>query len=353
MPPRSHPPIAKPSEHSILLNLARRALIFLAPDGQPYATIPLSGNTVPLYSQLFRDWLSLVFEEHGYLPGSAQYAAILRKLDEDAQCFLAPFTVHLRTAHQGDRTYCIDLDNNRNEAIEVTSKQWTTTYNDACRFNRPESALPLPTPEPVKAKIHHFLMRLFRIEKADALALSTWLVSALLPDLKPPMLVITGSESDEAVRKLRTIIDPVRCPINVLPRSEAQLGIKALTNRIPTFSLGPTLSESCKHNLNKLRTGLTVQLKKANSSRPATETTVHRPILIAAPKAHQIHEGQINVVINYTCDTDHAQILGALLDAVVAGIREMTRQPQREYFAAPDMQPFVGPPPPEPPPPFT
>ena len=352
MPPRSHIKVPEPSVHSILLNIARRAHIFLSPDGQPHATIPLSGNTVPIYNQLFRDWLSLAFEERGFLPSSAQYGAVLRKLDEDARTCPQPLPVHIRAALGTNRTYHLDLDNSANEAIEINGKQWTTTYNDTCRFHRTEDAIPLPAPEPNTGPIHAFLMRLFSITEPNAQMLATWLVSAMLPDLKPPILVITGTQADEAAGKLRSIIDPVKCATSLLPVTENQFGQLGLLNRIPVFSIGPALTEKAKCSLNKLRTGISVKLKQVNKSRPAIKVMIHRPIIISSPAPIAIHESQLNIEINETCNTLPEQILASLLDAAVKGIREMAKQPEKETFAFPSLLPSL-PPPAEPPPPDT
>ena len=353
MPPRSHIPVEKPTEHSLLLNIARRAHLFLTPDGQPHVTVPLTGNTVPLYSPIFRDWLSQAFEERGFLPSSAQYGAVLRKLDADAHTAPHTFPVHIRAARNGHHTYRIDLDNSQNEAIEVNGKQWSTTYNENCRFRRPQASLPLPTPTPNNAPIEKFLMRLFSITEPNAQMLATWLVSALLPDLKPPILVITGEEAFEAAQKLRTIIDPVKCPINALPVTENQFGRLALINRVPTFSVGTQLTKNCIAHLNNLRKGITVIPREASKTRENVQTTIHRPIIIAAHALIQIHGSQVNIEINKTCSTNHDEILASLLVAVVAGIHEMTRIPEIEHFNAPDLVPAPTAAELQPPPPFT
>ena len=328
MPPRSHQPVQEPSQHSILLNIARRAHIFLTPDQQPYATVPLTGNTVPLYSATFRTWLSQAFEERGFLPSASQFGTVLRKLDEDAHNGNTPqLTVHLRTACHGNHSYRIDLDNLQNEAVEINGKQWSTTYNENCRFTRPQSAFSLPKPAETKAEIHKFLMPMFNITEPNAQMLVSWLVSALLPDLKPPILVITGTASDEGAAKLRSLIDPVTCPINVLPTTKNQFAQAAINNKVLVFQLDASPTNNCKAALNRLRKGMSVNLKEASRSRAPIAALIHRPIIISAEEPIKLHTSQLHIEINETRDVVHEQILGSLLDAVVRGIHEMTRRP--------------------------
>ena len=264
----------------------------------------------------------------------------MRKLEQDAHKTLEPFPVHIRTALHGHNTYRIDLNNDKNEAIEVNGKQWTTTFNENCRFRRPASSLPLPTPEANKAPIQNFLMRLFSIKEPEAQMLVTWLVSAMLPNLKPPVLCITGQAAVDAAEKLRSIIDPMRSAGNILPVTENQFGVMAIINHIPTFSLGTSITENCKSNLNKLRTGIKVKLIQVGTKREALTATIHRPVIVSAQGPIKIHDSQLNIEINETCNTLHEQILASLLDAIVRGIREMTRQQQQEYFSATQVLPM-------------
>ena len=339
MPPRSHIKVPEPSVHSILLNIARRAHIFLTPEGQPHVTVPLSGNTVPLFSPIFRDWLSQTFEERGFLPSASQYGAVMRKLEEDAHACPVPFPVHIRTAIHRRHTYRFDLDNSSNEAIEVNGKQWAVVNNENCRFRRPVSSLPLPTPEPNKAPIEKFLMRLFSIKEPQAQMLVTWLIAAMLPNLKPPVLFITGEAAVEAAEKLRSLIDPMRSPGNLLPVTGQQFATMAIVNRVPTFSLGTSITENCKTNLNKLRTGIKVKLIQIGTRREELTTTIHRPLILSAQGPIQIHDKQLNIEINETCSTLHEQILASLLDAVVRAIREMSLQPVPQYFTVTEVLP--------------
>ena len=332
MPPSSHPPQKPPTEHTLLLNIARRATIFVSPDFQPHATIPLNGNTVPIASPTFRTWLSQAFEERGFIPSPAQTGAVLRKLCEDALAYPIIQPVHIRTAPSAPHTYRLDLANPASEAIEINGKEWTTVYNLDCRFRRPLASIAYPTPENTEAPFHKFLERLFHLSEPIAQALSTWMVAAMLPDLTPPILVITGSASDVAVRKLRTILDPVTCPIHALPTTKQQFGQLAFSNRVLAFSIGKRITESCRETLNKLRTGLPVRLQNPTKTHDLIETTLHRPIIISAETEIEIGPHQLTIEINETSETALDKVFAALLDAVVRGIHEMTRQSMPEPF---------------------
>ena len=176
----------------------------------------------------------------------------------------------------------------------------------------------------------------FSISEPQAQMLTTWLVSALLPDCKPPILVITGEANAEAAMKLHTLIDPVTCALLPLPSTKYQYAEAALNNKVLAFQAGLQPTKLCTANLNLLSKGMSLPLKENSKSRAILHTVLHRPIIIAAEEPIKIHDRQLNIEINETRDAVHEQVLGALMDAVVRGIHEMSRQPARIPLMEPE-----------------
>ena len=79
----------------------------------------------------------------------------------------------------------------------------------------------------------------------------------------------------------------------------------------------------CKETLNKLRTDLPVRLQNSTKTHDLIETTIHRLIIISA---------EASIEINETSETALDKVFAALLDALVRGIHEMTRQAMTEPF---------------------
>ena len=338
--------LAEPSQHSRLFEIAQRADIFLTPNQQPFATVPTSGNTVPLYSAIFRSWLTLAFEENGYRPSAAQYGAVLRALDEENHNSPRINPVHIRTALNGPATYRFDLAGTENEAIEINGKEWKTVYNLGCRFRRPQSSKPFPKPDDNPVQLYKFLERLFSLKESDAHALSVWLVAAMLPDLTPPILVITGKAADTAAGKLRNLIDPMINPTLPMHITKQQFGKQALINNVLAFCLDYDLSPKRTAIVNQLSTGMDVVLKDVSKSREETTTKIHRPVILSAAKEIKISATQVVIEINEaSLETYADQLFASLLLAVVRGIHEMTRQPKPEPLTYQVMLPNPPPPP--------
>ena len=123
-----------------------------------------------------------------------------------------------------------------------------------------------------------------------------------------------------------------------------EFGKQALINNVLAFRVNTELSPKRNAIVNELSTGFEVVLKDVSKSREETTTTIHRPIIISATRAVEISETQLVIEINETCETYIDQIFASLLNAVVGGIREMTRQPKPEPFIYQDLLPTPPPP---------
>ena len=304
MAPNSHPPEIPVSAHLRLLEISSRAKLFLTPDKQPHAS--LGDNTVPLYSAMFRSWLSDRFEYHGFFPSPAQYGAVLRKLDDDAHKGADTLQVHLRTAlTTKPHHYRYDLANQDSEAIAINGKQWSIVPDLSCAFRRPQSSIKLPKPVKSKVPIHFFLMDLFHIKQEQVQTLANWLVAAMLPDLKPPILVIAGRSNQRSSQQNSIFNRPRHLSDSLAAKQQEPVGTIGDSQ--------PCGSASGGFNINQKLQSI-------------AKFVAHRPIIISALGPIAIDEKQINLEINKTSETELNAVLGALLNAVVNGIHEMTRR---------------------------
>ncbi len=297
-----------------LLNLAaERIQPFLSLDNQSHAILP-SGAATPIYSEDFFVFLNqLADNNQTEIANTSSLNFVLRKLDAQAHSSGRIQPVPLRTFQPDPQTLLLDLHDNF-DAVELTRKSWKITSNLDTQFLRPSLNLPLPAPEQPLNDLPTYLAAIFQIASEPARQLADWLAVALLPDGRPPILLITGEARDEAAAKLRKIIDPIPQPLFPLPHNANQMGQLALTNRILAFALYGNLTECKQRTLNTLSQGMTVKLKEVNKRHAARFTKVARPIIVAAETNVQISRHQITVEINYAGQGDHPQILGALLN---------------------------------------
>lgn len=290
-------------------------------------------NQVPLCSSEFFTWVTRVLEDRGIYPSAGQLSHFIRILDgqtREAQIFRS---VNHRIYQTAPKTYRIDLHNREMEVINLSADGWCIDDNYDSSFYTPDGTLPFLRPEPIKTKLPQCLEKLLHLPQEKAKQLSTWLVEALLPGNIVPALVITGTARYQAATKLRQLLDPMICPLLVMPSTTRRLGQVALTNRVMALSISGKLPPARIVALNDLRTGLQVDLKQVDRSSGPSSTLLQRPIILALEKEQNIHEGQLTIEVNETAMAEPADLLAALLDAAVEAIRE-TEEKEKEiiYF---------------------
>ncbi len=318
---RQHP--AEPTAFEQLLAACTIASFFLSTSRQSCATLP-DGSATPIYSEQFRGWiLKQAADQALPIPSPSRLAHVLRHHDNILQTTGVPSTtVHNRIAIQPDGSIYLDLQT-ENEAIEVTGKKWTRTHQHPATFRRHDLNLPLPVPTLTKATTTQLLAKSMGLTELDASPLAHWLTLALLPNVAAPILVITGEARIEATRLLRNIIDPVVHPLFPLPITENQLGQLAQWNSVLAFDAGPFITEGRKSALRRLRRGVPMRIREVSRRQSPIYETTQRPILIAADAVVEIEKNQINIEINQCNEAPLDQLLGALLNQLVAAIKQI------------------------------
>ena len=338
MPPSSHKTERPPSNTTRLLELALRPALFLSQNHQPHILCPLSATAAPLYSQTTLSWLTHAAQQQlGLLPSPQQLGRVISALDHQARTSAIIETLHTRTAAIAPKSYQIDLGTLDQRTIQVTGKQWNLSESRTVQFTRPETAdeLPIPVPCPIPAAT--CLAKMFDIPEADAHLLSCWLAQALLPDQKPPILVITGEANYEAVTKLRKLVDPVFHEIIELPANQKQLAQQAIENRILAYSTYSDLSPRKAEQLRAVSRAMPARLCQANKKYAPLYTTVHRPVIIAADKPITVSPTQITIRIDKAHQAYAHELLGAILDVVVEIAGQPVEYPEPLIFTVPEL----------------
>ena len=329
-----HPPVTlyseskllKPKLYDLLLEVARRAPLFLTPARQPF--VNLTSGAIPLYSEDFRGWLShQLIAENLPFPSPVTSCRILRQLDEDAHHLpnLEVHPAHLRI-ESTPRGYYIDLKKGT-DPIHLTGKHWQQEPNPSPAFFRPETNNTLTTPTHSHRPLNTHLSQAFGISEGPAAQLAQWLQLAMRPDQLCPLLIITGDLRDEATRAIRQLIDPGTCAILPLPVTQNQMGEMALFNRVLAFSMDKHLSPTKRSAIRSISQGTGVRLRQANPHRPRISETLRRPVILSAEVAPALCRNQINIEINQANEFATSEVLAALLDELVLTLRRENKVP--------------------------
>jgi hypothetical protein len=262
--------------------------------------------------------------------------------------------VHLRVAEDCGDLY-IDLCDPDWQAIPVTAVGWQVVQSPPVRFRRTPGMLPLPFPERGATidALHPFL----NIPPGDIHIVVAWLLAALRDRGPYPILVLTGehgSAKSTFGRILRSLIDPNRVALATLPPSGRDLFIAAHNSRALMFENVSRLSPVLSDNLCRLATGAGFRIRKLHTNADETLLTAQRPILLEGISNFvtrgDLQDRSITLalepVTNRRTEAElmrefeiaRPRIFGALLDMLVAGIRDL---PNAKLLDTPRMADFA------------
>jgi hypothetical protein len=138
----------RPKQADLLIDLARSAQLFHAPDGRAFADLNINGHreTWGTGSEGFRQWLSrLFYEATGGAPSSEAYQSALNVIEGKARFEGPERIIHIRVGGLDGRLY-LDLADKKWRAVEIDSNGWRLIENPPVRFRRPSGMKPLPQP---------------------------------------------------------------------------------------------------------------------------------------------------------------------------------------------------------------
>jgi Bifunctional DNA primase/polymerase, N-terminal/Primase C terminal 2 (PriCT-2) len=342
----------KPSAAVMLARIAAEAhsddgrALFHNADGQGYADLIVNGHreTHPVRSQSYKQWLVREFyQSSGKAPSSEALSTALNLIEAQALFEGARREVNLRVAQRRD-TYYLDLCNDKWQAVEIDAEGWRVVDRPPVRFIRRKGMRSLP--KPVKGASVGLLRKYVNIKNdADFRLILAWLVAALRPVGPYPVLTVTGragTGKTTLCKLLHDLIDPSltkegRAP----PRDSRDLSIAANNSFVVHFDNLSDLPGWMSDMLARLATGggfATRQLytdeeeKIFRGVRPVVLNGIEnfitrgdlasRSIFITLPQIKD-KARQSERTLLPAFEKDKGAILGALLDVVVHGLREL------------------------------
>ncbi len=338
----------RPAQADILVALADEADLFHTPGGNDaYATVAVGDvlDTARINGRLFRGWLAgRFYRETGKTPCAQALQDALGVLAGRAIYEGPEIPVAVRVAeHEG--TIWLDLADRARRAVQVSATGWRVVDSASCpvRFTRPGGVLALPVPVAGGSLLPLRALANLRDGTSWPLALA-WLTAALRPQGPYPVLTLGGEQGcakSTASRMLRGLVDPNRAPIRAEPREARDLMIAARNGWVIGLDnlshICPWLSDA----LCRLLTGGGFSARQLyedaeecifDSQRPVIlngiEELATRPdladraIALTLPSIAET-ERRPEAELWPQYEAERPAMLGALLDAVSAGLRNL------------------------------
>jgi hypothetical protein len=315
--------------------------------GTAFADITVEGHreTWPIRSKRFRSFLRRChYQATGEAASAAEIRSALDLLEARAVFDGPERTVHIRAAQHAGRIY-LDLADQYWRAVDIGPDGWRVIGSPPVRFRRPAGMLPLPVPER-GGSIETLRSFLNLPSRNDFVLIVAWLLAALRADGPYPLLAISGEQGSAKTvlsKLLKTLIDPNAAPVRSLSREERELMIAANNGYLLAFDNLSGLPVLLSDALCRLASGGSFAVRQLYSdddevlfeaARPillnGIEEVVSRPdlgdraiFLTLTPIGEAQRRSEAELWRQF--EIARPRILGALLDAVVDGLRAVSR----------------------------
>jgi hypothetical protein len=341
--------ISGPSERTqkqsdILLRLSQSADLFHTPDSTGYADLDINGHreTWPVKAKGFTRWLARAFfEETGGASGSEALQSALNVIEAKAHFDAIERAAHVRVASLDGKLY-LDRCDPAWRAIEIDESGWRIVAEPPVRFRRSSGGLELPTPE--RGGSIDDLRPFLNVSDRDFILIVAWTLAALIDRGPYPVLAFAGEQGtakSTSSKILRALIDPNTAPLRALPRNDRELFISANNAHLLVFDnvsgLPPWLSDT----MCRLSSGGGFSVRSLYSNNDEVLFDASRPIILNGigdiitrpdladrslfitleliPEIKRKADRELLAAF----EAKRPRILGALLDALVVGLRRL------------------------------
>ena len=334
--------------------------LFHDPDQRGWASVRIGGHweNHAIRSRHFQ--LLLLRTYYGATsesPGSQAIRAAQDLFEARALFDAQECPVHLRVAEHGGRLY-VDLCDRAWRAVEIDAEGWRVVDTPPAKFRRTRGSQPLPEPE--RGGSLEELRPFFNVDHHGWILIRAFLVAALRPGLPLPILVAKGEQGagkSTACRVISSLIDPRNSALRGVPREVRDLTAAARNSWLVCFDNLSRLPEELADAACRLATGGGFGGRELYSDHDEAIFDATRPLVFnAIPDLGAARPDFLDraLIVEFQSIApemrrDEAQfwrefserlprILGALLDAAVAGLRNL---PQVKLAEAPRMADFA------------
>jgi hypothetical protein len=332
----------------ILARLASTARLFRSADGHYCAQVPV-GSRLEIFSLKsagLRDWLI-----DGYLghepepPSSWALRRVIGMLEARARFNTGIPDVFVRVGQEAastDAPYFLDLGDASGRAVAIDDGGWDIVDRPTLCFRRPEGLLPLPAP--ARGGSIDLVRSYVNLNEPDFRLMLAWLTAALRPVGPYPILVLNGEQASgksTLARILRLLVDPQACPSLSLPKSTHDLMATAVNGWLLMYENISAIPGWLSDSLCQLAFGGGFATRTLFTNDERSLIYAQRPIILVGIHDFvgrpDLRDRSVFLHLNPIPRTqrrteralwpafraDHPQILGALLDAIAGGLREL------------------------------
>ena len=324
----------------------------------PLFALTLTGRTIRFVRRAFQLFLLRIYYLHtGESPGSRAIRAAAELFEARALFDGEECPVHLRVAEHGGRLY-LDLCDRAWRAVEIDDEGWRIVDRPPAKFRRTRGSQPLPEPE--RGGSLEELRPFFNVDHHGWILIRAFLVAALRPGFPLPILVAKGEQGagkSTACRVISSLIDPRTSALRGVPREVRDLTAAAKNSWLVCFDNLSRLPEELADAACRLATGGGFGGRQLYSDHDEAIFDATRPLVfnaipdLGSARPDFLDRALIVEFLSITPEVrrDEAQfwrefserrprIMGALLDAAVAGIRnlpqiKLDRPPRLADFA--------------------
>ena len=333
------------TQASQLIDIAKTGCTLFRDGDDAFADVENDGNreTWPVRSRRFGQWLQLrYFEDHGGAPNNEALQTARGTIEATARFQGPAHRVYRRVASFEGCLY-LDLCDSAWRAVEIAGNGWRIVERAPVRFVRSRTAREIPIPEP-GGRIEDLRSFLNLADDNGFVLAVAWVLAALRMQGPFPVLAITGeqgSAKSTCARILRTLVDPHDAPLRSAPRNEQDLFIAARNAHVLAFdnlsAVHPWLSDA----LCRISTGGGFAARELYSNDEECVISVERPQILngidEVVSRGDLADRAIFLALTAIADADRKpeaalwadfeaarpRILGALLDALVVGLRRL------------------------------
>jgi hypothetical protein len=349
----------KSSQATRLIEYAGKALkLFHAPEGEAFATTrERPRRTWALRTRAAKQYLSRLFYlQEQTAPGSDAIQTALTTLEGIAIHDGPETPVFTRLAEWHGKIY-LDLGDDSWRAVQISPGGWKVVAEPPVKFRRSRGLLALP--EPAAGGSLADLRRFINVQERDWPLVVAWLLQALRPSGPYPVLCLNGEQGtakSTTARVLRALVDPNTAPLRSEPRDPRDLIIAATNGWLVALDnlshLRPRLSDC----LCRLATGGGFGTRQLYTDADEMLFEAKRPVILNGIEelatSGDLLERSLIITLPVIPEDQRrtearlwsqfgkvkARILGALLDAIAAGLRNrpkvrLKRLPRMADFA--------------------
>ena len=315
---------------------------FHDPDQHGWASIRVDGHweNHPVRSRQFQLFLLRTYYRHtGQSPGAQAIRAAQELFEAKALFDAGEFPINLRVAAQQGKLY-LDLCDRAWRAVEMDAEGWRIINRPPTKFRRARGSQSLPEPE--RGGSLDELRPFLNVDHRGWTLIRAFLVAALRPGLPYPILVAKGEQGagkSTACRVLSSLVDPRTSALRGVPREVRDLTAAARNSWLVCFDNLSHLSDELADAACRLATGGGFGGRELYSDHDEAIFDATRPLVFnAIPDIGTARPDFLDrsLIVDFLDikpemrrdegrfwrDFEEARprILGALLDAVVAGL---------------------------------